>query len=268
MSVIWLTAFLDYPADGHAEGLAFWQAVTAQVPSAARGDHGEFQTLLPVTGDDYLRVQRLQSGPAGVHLDLHVEDQERARNRANGLGATLLAEGEDYATFRSPAGFVFCTVSQPCSVRPGPARWGGHVSLVDEVCLRIAEDVYEREALFWARLLERRLTPSMVDRRFDVLPRPPGNALRLLLSRCPTGTPPKSHLDIATDDREAEVVRLLALGATSAEVAQHWTMMCAPGGMDFCVTDRSPVNDAFPGIAGRVSERARIVRRARQRLRS
>jgi hypothetical protein len=46
------------------------------------------------------------------------------------------------------------------------------------------------------------------------------------------------HLDFRPDDRDAEVARLLALGATRADVGQgeqSWTVLADPEGNEFCV---------------------------------
>ena len=43
------------------------------------------------------------------------------------------------------------------------------------------------------------------------------------------------HLDIATDDIDAEVARLEALGARRVEQVQTWWVMEAPTGQRFCV---------------------------------
>jgi hypothetical protein len=43
------------------------------------------------------------------------------------------------------------------------------------------------------------------------------------------------HLDIETDDVEAEVRRLEALGATRVEVVKTWQIMRDPAGLVFCV---------------------------------
>lgn len=43
------------------------------------------------------------------------------------------------------------------------------------------------------------------------------------------------HLDIETDNIEAEVARLQKLGATVVEVFPRWTVMEAPTGHRFCV---------------------------------
>jgi hypothetical protein len=43
------------------------------------------------------------------------------------------------------------------------------------------------------------------------------------------------HLDIETDDIEAEVRRLEALGATRVAQVKRWWVMQAPSGQRFCV---------------------------------
>jgi hypothetical protein len=47
--------------------------------------------------------------------------------------------------------------------------------------------------------------------------------------------PGRVHLDIETDDIEAEVKRLEALGAKRVEFIKRWWVMEAPTGQRFCV---------------------------------
>ncbi len=49
------------------------------------------------------------------------------------------------------------------------------------------------------------------------------------------GTPPRVHLDIDTDDVEAEVRRLESLGAKRLEQYGDYWQMADPGGLVFCV---------------------------------
>ena len=74
---------------------------------------------------------------------------------------------------------------------------------------------------------------------------PDGRGPRLLFRRRPK-TPTDStpiHLDLAVEDREAEVERLVGLGATVVEtksqrvapVEETWTVMKDPEGNGFCV---------------------------------
>ena len=55
------------------------------------------------------------------------------------------------------------------------------------------------------------------------------------------------HIDIETDDLEAEVRRLETLGARRMEMIERWWVMEAPGGHVFCVV---PIqSDDFPADA-------------------
>lgn len=51
------------------------------------------------------------------------------------------------------------------------------------------------------------------------------------------------HLDIEADDKEAEVARLEALGATVVARIKRWIVMEAPTGHRFCVVN--PQGEAF-----------------------
>ncbi|KGJ98364.1 VOC family protein [Thalassotalea sp. ND16A] len=54
------------------------------------------------------------------------------------------------------------------------------------------------------------------------------------------------HLDIETDDIEAEVERLRSIGAKIVEVFERWVVMEAPTGHRFCVVNpqRQDFNDS------------------------
>ena len=51
---------------------------------------------------------------------------------------------------------------------------------------------------------------------------------------------PRIHLDIETDDIDAEVARLEALGAQRIEFVKRWWVMQAPTGHRFCVVRKQP----------------------------
>ncbi|HLM63434.1 MAG TPA: VOC family protein [Acidimicrobiales bacterium] len=88
------------------------------------------------------------------------------------------------------------------------------------------------EALGWAVV-----DPSPEE--FEIRPAP-GRLPGLLFVRVPEAKSVKNrlHLDFRPDDRDAEVQRLLALGATRAEVGQgeqSWVVLTDPEGNEFCV---------------------------------
>lgn len=237
---VWLTIYLDLAPEEHAAALAFWEGVTGWPVSQARGEHGEFATLVPPAGDPHLRVQRLDAGPSGVHLDIHVDDLDAALARAEGLGARLVAR-PGHAVLRSPAGFPFCLVRERLAEPVGPSVWpDGHRSLADQLCLDVPPAAYDAECAFWAALLGVEVldTTGSEFRRLDV----PG-PVQVLVQRLEEDEPvARGHVDVASDDRAAEVARLAALGARDAGVGDDWTVLDPPAGPVLCVTDRDPAS--------------------------
>jgi hypothetical protein len=225
MELFWLTAFLDLPADEFDTAVAFWREVTGYTLSAYRGEREEFATLLPPSGDAYLRVQQVESGRPGVHLDLH-------------------APGQAFEVRRSPGGLPFCLVSGDEASRPAPVTWpDGNRSVVDQVCLDIPPEVYDAECDFWASTTGWDLhdTKRPEFRRLRV---PDGQPLHVLLQRLDSpGGAVRAHLDLATDDRAAETRRHEGLGARVAAVHDGWTVMRPPAGPIYCITGRAPRAD-------------------------
>ncbi len=58
---------------------------------------------------------------------------------------------------------------------------------------------------------------------------------------------PRVHLDIETDDKEAEAVRLQALGASVVAPVKRWIVMEAPTGHRFCIVN--PQSETFGRLA-------------------
>jgi hypothetical protein len=236
----WATAFIDLAPETHAAGLAFWRDVTGWEASPRRGDHGEFVTLVPPSGDDHLRVQRLTAGPSGVHLDVHVDDARLAADDAVALGAVEVA-APGHVVMRSPGGFTFCFVSHRSSQPAAATTWpGGQRSLVDQLCLDIPAPDFDRELGFWAAVTGRELVGS-IRPEFARLRRPADQGLELLVQRLdePTGAV-RGHLDIGCSGRAAETDRHLALGATHVRTYDAWTVLTDPAGSAYCITDREP----------------------------
>lgn len=94
---------------------------------------------------------------------------------------------------------------------------------------------------FWSQALGKRVDSADEDgdgkyARLDTEPDEP----ILLLQK--VGHPSRIHLDIETDDVDAEAERLVALGARKLEKVHTWWVMEAPSGHRFCVVrqQRSP----------------------------
>lgn len=241
-SPTWVSAFLDLPAEGFEQAVDFWAGVTGFAVSERRGANLEFATLVPPEGDDYLRVQRLEEGAPGVHLDLHVPDPAIAAEAAVELGGHVLVRHEEgYVVLRSPGGATFCFVRHEASRRPAPATWpDGNRSHVDQVCLDMPPELHEAEVAFWQALTGWQLDPD-VSREFSRLEPPDAMPLRWLLQRLDdAGGPVTAHLDLSADDRDAETARHVALGARVVRVHDGWTVLTDPVGTTYCITGRKP----------------------------
>lgn len=242
MSLVrWVTAFLDTAEERADEAEVFWSRVTGYRVSSRRGRRDEFATLLPPDGDPFLRLQRVvQSPPGGLHLDLHTDDVAGLAQHAEDLGATASYLEEGYVVCGSPGGMTFCVVGHPGGRRPEPAAWPGGRSLVDQVCLDIPPSRWDSEVAFWEQLSgwER----GRQSHEFGRLVRPEGQPLMFLLQRLGDEQPGvTAHLDLGSDDAEAEAARHVALGATQVRTTEGWITLLDPSARPYCVT-RHPVD--------------------------
>src|SRR6185437_719975 len=130
------------------------------------------------------------------------------------------------------------------SIDRGPARPQDDPVSLRIQCLNI--DCFDPSAVaaFWQEALGWRRTHEEPD---EIVLEPPagspqdGVAPDLLFLRVPDPTPGKNrlHLDLRPDDQDAEVERLISLGARRASVGQSddvtWVVMADPEGNEFCV---------------------------------
>lgn len=73
----------------------------------------------------------------------------------------------------------------------------------------------------------------------------PGASIALSVTGYPQHYPPRIHLDLYADDQEAEIARLLALGAREVDWHDYpedadWVVLEDTEGNRFCVVDTSP----------------------------
>jgi hypothetical protein len=237
----WIQVFLDTPADAYEEAVEFWSAVTGWTPSERRGEDGQFLTLLPPAGAAYVKVQAAD-GPAGVHLDLDSADRPAAVARARDLGATAAWRYHDVEVMRSPGGLVFCHTlvdGEPSLVRDG-------ATILDQVCLDIPDQHWEAEVAFWSGLTGRGVQIGTLPHFARLVEY---GRLRILLQRLdePDG-PVRAHPDLATADRARDTEAHIRLGARLEQVFDHWTVLTAPGGQVYCLTDRDPATGLAAGV--------------------
>jgi hypothetical protein len=249
----WLTVFLDFPPASFDAGVTFWRAVTGYGLSAARGADGQFATLLPPSGDAYLRVQRVRAG-GGCHLDLHLdtaaEPMESVAGRAQELGAMVRHRATGLVIAQSPGGFTFCLVNShdehavppPLAGDEGGAANGGGATRADTLCLDAPPELFERECAFWAAFTGQQAHPAPVP-GYAFLTRPAHWPVRLLLQRRDSAAPDertRGHLDFGCTDPGA-AARHLSLGARLVAERQYWTVLADPAGNEYCLIRREPV---------------------------
>jgi predicted enzyme related to lactoylglutathione lyase len=99
-----------------------------------------------------------------------------------------------------------------------------------------------RQVAFWKEILG--LEVKQRFPAFIFLSRMGGEGPSLALQKVPEAKTVKNrmHLDLAADDREALVARVLELGGTRLADHKmggfHWTVMGDPEGNEFCVTPK------------------------------
>lgn len=109
-----------------------------------------------------------------------------------------------------------------------------HRSRIGILLVDVAEADHDRSLAFWSGATGHPAEPAD-DGEYWSLGSLGGTSMKLEHQRCGPDTPARLHLDIETDDVEAEVRRLEALGATRHSDQGHFWQMLDPAGMVFCV---------------------------------
>lgn len=109
-----------------------------------------------------------------------------------------------------------------------------HRSRLTSALFDVAAADYEDEIVFWAGALGRTVWSDEEDPDYAEFAEP-SSGLQLMVQRLGEETPARVHLDIESDDVEAEVRRLEDLGATRVEKIDTWWVMRDPAGLLFCV---------------------------------
>jgi predicted enzyme related to lactoylglutathione lyase len=109
-----------------------------------------------------------------------------------------------------------------------------HKSRLATIVIDCQTEQLDVAAAFWATALgwgAERL-PDPGNANYRQLATPPGEVAVLVQS---VAHPSRVHIDIETDDIEAEVARLEGLGARRVAQIKRWWVMEAPTGQRFCV---------------------------------
>ena len=120
-----------------------------------------------------------------------------------------------------------------------------HHSRLGGLVIDCNTDDLAREAQFWSRALGYEIRPpdAPEDTNYVALATPAGEPYVEVQA---VDHPSRVHLDIKTDDLEAEVRRLERLGAKRVRQIRHWWVMEAPSGQRFCVVRLHPGQDIGP----------------------
>ncbi|MDQ6657219.1 MAG: hypothetical protein M3Z00_03110 [Actinomycetota bacterium] len=108
-----------------------------------------------------------------------------------------------------------------------------HRILLRQIVIDVPTEQFQATQTFWSSAL------LATSRQLE--DHPEFTALEQLASTAQIGlqdigsTPARVHLDIETDDIEAEVVRLSKLGATEFRRHDDWITMTDPAGLQFCL---------------------------------
>jgi predicted enzyme related to lactoylglutathione lyase len=118
-----------------------------------------------------------------------------------------------------------------------------HKSCLGAIVIDCRTDDLDAASTFWSAALGYETRPTD-DPRYIDLASPEGQP-KILLQQVEHES--RVHLDIETDDIDAEVARLEALGARRVAQVKTWWVMEAPTGQRFCVI--RPQRDDFEARA-------------------
>lgn len=116
-----------------------------------------------------------------------------------------------------------------------------HYSRLNKIVIDVPEETHDAELAFWQGAMGQELLQNSRHPEYHGTDLH-GHDLGLLVQRLGGGRP-RMHVDIHTDDMEAEIARLEALGARRAFQSPGWWVMSDPAGLLFCVVPED--RDAF-----------------------
>jgi predicted enzyme related to lactoylglutathione lyase len=216
----------------------FWAEALRWNIDETGGDVG----LLPTDGTGFFilfePVTSQKSGQNRQHLDLtttSIDDQNETVARLLGLGARHIDIGqspeESHVVLADPEGNEFCIIEPTNTFLATCPRLGS-----------INCDGTRAVGQFWSEALG---WPLVWDQDEETAIRAPDLAGPMITWSGPPLMPKlgknRFHLDIAPPaggSQQAEVERLIALGATRVDIGQgdvNWVVMVDPDGNEFCV---------------------------------
>jgi hypothetical protein len=109
-----------------------------------------------------------------------------------------------------------------------------HRSRLTSALFDVPDEVFAAETAFWSGALGRTPESDGDDEDYAGL-KGLTSGLQVMVQRIGGEGPARIHLDIETDNVEAEVQRLERLGAKRVKAIESWWVMRDPAGLLFCV---------------------------------
>ena len=235
-----LHVIIDVPDGRLARSAEFWAAALGWPLGAPWPDDGASRSFEPPGAHPYVHLRTVAADDPRVRLHVEVDHRDTDADRLVGLGAVRGAATDRRVTVTSPGGLPLCLVDHVPADTPSPVTFGDHRTRLVQVCIDIPADRFADEVAFWRDATQWSWSGSDAPEFAGKL-RPTPNRVQLLLQRLDAGSGPvTAHIDLGTDDRPAEVARLVALGARAGRVGGGWQVLVDPSGMEFCVTDNPP----------------------------
>ena len=221
----------------------FWsRALGLPVTNPDEGGEGRYAVLATASGGLHLEVQMVEHD-SRLHLDIEATDVDAEVAHLEALGATRVDNPHGrWWVMQAPTGHRFCVVRwrerEPRAV-PTRATSVSHRSALVAFVLDCQVENLDAALSFWSAALNRPIANSDQDGdgKYGELQTAADEPF-LLLQR--VEHQPRIHLDIETDDLQAEVARLENLGAHRVEFVKRWWVMQAPTGHRFCVVRQQP----------------------------
>jgi len=107
-----------------------------------------------------------------------------------------------------------------------------HKSRLGVMVIDCETDDLAQAAAFWSAALGYPVSAHQPDDKYVALDGPDGE-MRVIVQRVDHES--RVHLDVETDDKQAEATRLEALGAKRVAEVKGWIVMEAPTGHRFCL---------------------------------
>lgn len=237
----WLHAVIDVPSVELTAAGDFWARALGWPVGRTWEGHDELRSFAPPRGRPYVHLQQID-GPARIHLDLESRRPQDLAARAVELGAAQVSESDRWLTLASPGGLPFCVLEPGEQDAPAPVTWpDGHRSRLVQVCIDAPGAAHDLEVEFWRALLGGRWVAASSPEFSGKWHDDAGSPVQLLFQRLdePRGRV-RAHLDLGTDDLDADAARLRSLGAHDLGPGRGWHAFLDPVGLAFCTTGNSP----------------------------